>query len=318
MKYKDYYEILGVKKEASQDEIKKTYRKLAKKYHPDANPGDKTTEGKFKDINEAYEVLGSEEKRKTYDNFGSQHHFNNGSDFDPSQYGYEGQPRYEYTSGEGADFSDFFKSFFGGGGGQFGGSDFDMDGIFGGGSSRRRRSTSSRVNGEDQETEISVTPEEGFKGGTKKVTFQKGSETLSLNIKIPKGIKDGEKIRLTGQGGPGANGGKPGDLYLTIRMIKSRDLEIDGLNIYKKLDLYPWEAALGIKKEVQIFDDKLSVKIPAGIQSDKSIRLPGKGYIDRKGNRGDLFIKMRIMNPEKLTPELRELYEKMKGSAAGH
>ncbi|SHE68992.1 DnaJ C-terminal domain-containing protein [Alkalibacter saccharofermentans] len=309
MKYKDYYEILGVKKESTSDEIKKAYRKLAKKYHPDANPGDKKSEDMFKDINEAYEVLGDEEKRKKYDALGSGQQFSNGYDFDPSQFGFDrGGGRYTYTTSGGGDFSDFFNAFFGGG--SRGSDDFDIEDLFGRGSSRR--AYSSRSKGEDLETEISVTLEEGYRGETKKVSFTREGKKVSLNIKIPKGVKRDERIRLSGQGMPSASGGKSGDLYLKIKLVKDKNVELDGLNIHKRLDLYPWEAALGTKKEVESFGERLSVKIPAGIQTDKSIRLPGKGYVDKSGKRGDLYVKIRLVNPQTITPEIKGIYEEMK------
>ncbi|HAE61222.1 MAG TPA: heat-shock protein [Eubacteriaceae bacterium] len=311
MKYKDYYEILGVKKDASSDEIKKAYRKLAKKYHPDANPGDKKSEEMFKDINEAYEVLGDDDKRKKYDTFGKNQQFSNGHDFDPSQFGFDrGAGRYTYTTSEGADFSDFFNAFFGGGSGV--GDDFDIENLFGRGSSRR--AYSQRSKGEDLETEISVSLEEGFNGASKRVSFSREGKKVSLNIKIPKGVRQDERIRLSGQGMPGSGGGKSGDLYLRVKFIKDKNVELDGLNVYKKLDLYPWEAALGTKKELESFGERLSVKIPGGIQSDQSIRIPGKGYVDKSGKRGDLFVKIRIMNPQVISPEIKAIYEKMKNT----
>ncbi|MBF7096356.1 DnaJ C-terminal domain-containing protein [Alkalibacter mobilis] len=310
MKYKDYYEILGVKKDSTSEEIKRAYRKLAKKYHPDTNPGDKKSEEKFKDINEAYEVLGDKEKREKYDAFGSSQQFANGSDFDPSQFGFDRRGgTYTYTStGSDGGFSDFFNAFFGGGMGD----DFDVENLFGG--RRSQRAYSQGIRGNDLETEISIDLNEAFHGGTKKVTFDKNGKKLSLNIKIPKGIKNEEKIRLTGQGGVGRNGGKNGDLYLKVNIKQDRDIELAGLDLYKKIDLLPWEALFGIKKEVEIFGERLSVKIPAGIQTDKSIRLTGKGYTDRKGNRGDLYIKMRIVNPVNITPKIKELYEELKNN----
>lgn len=315
MKYKDYYEILGVGKDASSDDIKKAYRKLAKKYHPDANPGDKTSEDKFKDINEAYEVLGDSEKRTKYDQFGSSGQFTNGYDFDPSQYGFGrgGGRTYTYSSsGEAGDFSDFFQTFFGGNMGQ---DDFDIDNLFG----RRttRHHTAAGRKGSDYEMELSISLEEGFLGVSKKVAFQRDGRKVQLQVKIPKGIQPGEKIRLSGQGGPGIGGGGNGDLYLKINFSKEKNVELDGMNVRRQVEVLPWEALLGTNKEVDALSEKLSIKIPAGIQAGKSIRLRGKGYVDKKGNRGDLFIKIQIVNPEKPDKEILELYEKLRKSYRG-
>lgn len=315
MKYKDYYEILGVAKEASADEIKKAYRQLAKKHHPDANPGDQTSEEKFKDINEAYEVLGDKEKRAKYDQFGSSQQFSNGYDFDPSQYGFGGAGGRTYTyssAGEAGDFSDFFQAFFGGGMGQ---EDFDVENLFGRRTSRGY--TAAGRKGNDYEMDLDITLDEGFHGVRKTVAFKRDGKRVQLQVKIPKGIQSGEKIRLSGQGGSGSGGGSNGDLYLKVNLTGGKDVELDGLDIRKQVDVFPWEALFGTKKEVETLSEKLSIKIPAGIQAGKSIRLRGKGYIDKKGNRGDLFIKMRIVNPEKPDADVLELYEQLKQKYQG-
>ncbi|QSX07958.1 DnaJ domain-containing protein [Alkalibacter rhizosphaerae] len=311
MKFKDYYEILGVEKSASADEIKKAYRKLAKKHHPDANPDDSTSEEKFKDINEAYEVLGDGEKRKKYDQFGSSQQFTNGYDFDPSQYGFgrEGGRTYTYSTGGGGDFSDFFEAFFGGGMGAGGTDDFDIENLFGRRTGGGYRSPGRK--GHDLEMELEVSLDDAFHGASRTIAFQRDGKRVQLQVKIPKGIQTGEKIRLSGQGSPGTGGGGSGDLYLNIRIATGKDVELDGLHVHKRVDVYPWEALLGTKKEVETLGEKLSIKIPAGIQSDKSIRLRGKGHVDKKGQRGDLYIKVRIVNPDKPSPEIMEMYEQL-------
>lgn len=306
MQYRDYYETLGVSKTASQDEIKKAYRKLAKQYHPDTNPGNKAAEEKFKAVSEAYEVLGDSEKRKKYDTFGQSTNFRNGFDFDPSQFGFGKNARYEYRTGGNGGFSDFFNMFFGGGG-------IDMDSIFSraGRGGAGRNSWNAPQKGQDREAEISVTPEEGFRGIEKRITVQGGGGEKTVSFKVPPGIKDGEKIKLAGQGSPGLNGGAPGDLYLMVKIKPGSGFELEGMNVNTTLDVYPWEAALGAEKAVETLEGKIIVKVPPGIQSDNKIRAAGKGYIDRIGSRGDLYIKIRIMNPKILTPEQRELYEKL-------
>lgn len=220
MQYKDYYSILGIDKNATQDDVKKAYRKLAKKYHPDANPNDKKAEDKFKEVNEAYEVLGDAGKRKKYDTFGSEVNFQNGYDFDPSQYGFGNNVRYEYSAGSGENYSDFFNSFFGGGG-------FDLGSIFGGAGTNRRRQNYA-AKGEDIEAVIEILPEEGFSGIEKSVSIRGRTGDKNLSFRVPKGVRDGEKIRLKGQGEPGTNGGVKGDLYLVVKFKKEADLKLMG------------------------------------------------------------------------------------------
>ncbi len=305
MEYKDYYKILGVEKSSSQDEIKKAYRKLAKKYHPDLNPNDDKAQEKFKEINEAYEVLGDEEKKKKYDTFGSGYNFTNGQNFDPSQYGFEGfGDGYSYTyTTSGGDFSDFFNMFFGGGGSQktnsrMGG--FDIGDLFGGRKAAKKETPS-------YESELSITLEEGYQGATKDITLNIGGERKSLSINIPKGILPGKKLKVKGE-----KWGIKGDILFKINFIEDVKNKLDGLNITSKLDLLPWEAALGEKKVVTTLDGKIKIDIPKAISSGKKIRIPKKGYKDMKGNQGDLFVEINIVNPPTLTDEEIKLYEKLR------
>lgn len=316
MKYRDYYEILGVDKKAPQDEIKKAYRKLAKKYHPDAHPGDKVLEDKFKEANEAYEVLGNAEKRKKYDQFGREGQFANGADFDPSQYGYGNNVRYEYRQGGNGDFSDFFNMFFGGSD-PFG--SYDGGGIFGQKSGRSGRFTQNRqMKGEDSEAVFEITPAEGFSGAEKRISFRTSTGDKTISLKIPAGIKPGEKIKLSGQGGPGMNGGRSGDLYLQVEFRRDSGFEMDGLNLEAQVELYPWEAALGSEISFYTLDGKISVKIPAGIQTGNRIRVTGKGYKDKSGTRGDLYLRVKLVNPENLDKAQLDLYEKLKKISPPH
>ncbi len=303
MKYLDYYQVLGVEKDATQDVIKKSYRKLAKKYHPDANPGNKSAEERFKELNEAYEVLGDPEKRKKYDQFGHSMNFQNGMDFDPSQFGH-----YEFRGGNN-DFSDFFNMFFGEGG-------LNMDDIFGGGSgtqgfrtgfSSNRRS----MRGEDIEAEMQITPEEGLEGSEKTFSIRTAAGTKTLSVRIPRGVPEGGRVKLAGQGHPGTGGGPSGDLYIIIRFKEGR-YRLEGKHLIQRLDIAPWVAALGGEMKVQSPDGAIMVKIPAGIQSDQKIRVQGKGYGKSNENRGDMLIQVRIMNPRHLTDEQKKLYEMLR------
>ena len=244
--------------------------------------------------------MGVAEKRKKFDEFGSTAQFANGYDFDPAQYGY-GNMKYEYR--DSGDHSDFFNMFFGGG--------FDIEDLF---SSRAGSARATRFvyDGEHIEAEIDITPEEGAAGIEKHISLQTQNGVKSFTFKVPKGVRDGEKIRLKGQGHPGSGGGKSGDLYLIVRFKNSARFAFEGEDIVTTVDVYPWEAALGGKVPVSTLDERIMVKIPEGIQTDSKIRVAGKGYLNRSGKRGDLYIKVRIVNPAALTAEMREAYEKMK------
>lgn len=313
MKYRDYYEVLGVSKDATQDQIKKAYRKLAKQYHPDANPGDKKAEEKFKEINEAYEVLGNEDKRRKYDQFGSQFNFSNGYDFDPSQFGFgRGNTRYEFRGSGASGFSDFFDMFFGDGG-------INLDDLFSGGgfrsggfrSGRSGKGFQQSMKGEDREVELRIHVTDGLKGAEKQITLETPRGRKTLSIKIPKGIMPGGKIRLAGLGSPGINGGPDGDLYLVVQ-FKEEEFTLKGYDIFQKVEVKPWTAALGGETMVKTPDGRLLVKIPAGIRSGGSIRVAGKGYPNAMGGRGDLYLQVNINNPEYLSEKQKALYQQLK------
>lgn len=324
MEYKDYYAILGVEKTASQEDIRKAYRKLAKQYHPDVNKGDNKAEAKFKDVGEAYEVLGDADKRKKYDMFGSQTNFSGGSNFDPSQYGFSGgNVHYQYAGG--GDHSDFFNMFFSdafdlsslfGGAGRGGGRTSrvyegdDLSELFGRGGAGGR--TQRTRDGQHVEAQIEITPEEGAAGTEKRISLQTDTGARTIDFKVPQGVKDGETIRLKGQGYAGAGGGKTGDLRMTVKLVPSARFTPEGNDLVTPADVYPWDAALGAKHTVDTLDGRISVKIPAGIQSGSRIRVAGKGYPVRSGKRGDLYIRVRIVNPAHLTGEQKKLYEKLK------
>lgn len=321
MEYRDYYKLLGVSRTASKDEISKAFKKLARKYHPDLNPNNKDAEAKFKEINEAYEVLKDEKKRKLYDQFGS--NWEHGQNFQPP-------PGYENVnfggggfSGGAGGFSDFFETIFGGGpgGASFRGG-FSQGGFqqggFGGSSYQHRPRR-----GADSEASYELTLEEAFRGGKKSVTLQEqtsGPEgiprmtTKTLEINVPPGVKDGQKIRLAGQGNPGLNGGTKGDLYLKIRLMPHHLFKVNDSDIILDLPLAPWEAALGTSLRVPTLDGAVEMKIPPGIGSGKKLRIKGKG-LGSGVKRGDQFVRVMIQVPERLTNEERDLLEKWRDTS---
>lgn len=300
MEYKDYYKILEVDNSASQDEIKKAYRRLAKKYHPDLHPNDKNAQEKFKEINEAYEVLGDEEKKKQYDMFGSSYNFTGGQHFDPSQYGFGDGFTYTYTSSDGSEFSDFFNMFFGGGSQRTG---FNISDLFGTG----RKGSRSYSQRQSYESELNITLEEGYRGATKQVSLNFGGETKNLSIKIPKGILPGKKLKVKGE-----KWGISGDILFKINFIDNKKYRLEDLDIVSKVDVLPWEAALGTKVIVNTLDGKIKVNISKGMESGKKIRIPKRGYRDMNNNVGDLYIEINIVNPPKLSKEEEKLYKRLK------
>ncbi len=338
VKFKDYYEVLGVKRDASEDEIRKAYRKLARKYHPDVNKGDKGAEEKFKEINEAYEVLKDSEKRKKYDALGA--NWKSGMDFTPPpgwgnvrfEYGPGGA--YEFTDFGGSGFSDFFNILFGqgfgGGGAGFGAGGVGFEEMFGSGGAgaRTRRggggwrpagghpfgggaATSAR--GSDVEAELHLTLEEAHRGGKKSLSLQQSDgRTRTLDVTIPAGVTDGSRIRLSGQGGAGAGGAQAGDLYLRVKIEPHPYFRLEGSDVYADLALAPWEAALGTKVNAPTLDGPVTLKIPPGTSSGQKLRLRGKGMNSRKGERGDHFVVAKIVVPKTLSDKERELYEEMK------
>ncbi|WP_285907228.1 DnaJ C-terminal domain-containing protein [Pseudodesulfovibrio pelocollis] len=312
MEYKDYYKLLGVSRTATKDEIGKAFKKLARKYHPDLNPNDAAAEGRFKEINEAYEVLKDEKKRKLYDQFGSD--WEHGQNFQPP-------PGYENVNFEGAGFSDFFETIFGGGGGSFRGG-FQQGGFsqgFGGSGfhSRPRR-------GSDSEAVYELTLEEAYQGGTKSITLQEqvaGPDgiprmtTKTLEVKVPAGVKDGQKIRLAGQGNPGLSGGTRGDLYLRIRLMPHHLYKVKDNDIVLDLPLAPWEAVLGATVRIPTLDGPVEMKIPPGIGSGKKLRIKGRG-LGSGARRGDQYVRIMIQSPDRLSGDERRLWEELKEASS--
>ena len=301
MEYKDYYKILGIDKNASESDIKKAYRKLAKKYHPDLNPNNTKAQEKFKEINEAYEVLGDADKKKKYDTFGSSYDFSNGQNFDPSQFGFGGR-QYTYTTGSAEDFSDFFNMFFGGTGASSG---FNINDLFGG-KKHTRSGKGFRSPRQSFESELDITLEEGYKGSTKDVYVNFGGENKKMSIKIPKGIFPGKKLKVKGE-----KWGINGDILFNIKLIDDGRNRLDGLDIISKIDLLPWEAVLGTKIVVSTLSGKIKIDIPKGIISGNKLRIPRKGYRDMKDNVGDLYLEINIVNPPRLSEEETKLYEEL-------
>lgn len=301
MEYKDYYKILEVNKSASKEEIKKKYKKLARKYHPDVNPGNKEAEEKFKAINEAHEVLSDEEKRKKYDTLGADwqryEQGGGGGGFDWGQYAQgagRGRQRH-YTSadfGQG-DFSDFFSSIFG-----------DMG--EGGGRSRR---SSMGFKGQDYSAELTLTTEEAYRGVQKTITVT----GKNLRITIKPGVEDGQTIRLKGNGGPGANGGENGDLYITLRIAPDPRFTRQGSDLYVDTPVPVYLAALGGETLVHYPGGQVKIKLKAGTQNGTLLRLKGKGFpvYNQADQHGDLFVKVNLQLPENLTDQEKELFRQL-------
>jgi curved DNA-binding protein len=293
MIFKDYYKILDLEtNKVTTDDIKQAYREQAKKYHPDVNVGDTTTEERFKDINEAYRVLSSPISRRKYDRMWV------------SRIGNK-RKRQEYEEskrGKNDVFSDFFHMFFGGE------SEESNDELL-----IKKKKKNPPVKGENIETAISISVEEAFYGLNKKISLRTvDGKMKTFNIKVPAGIRNNEKIRLIGQGKAGQFGGKNGDLFIKIEVEPDNRFELVGYDLYTSLCLTPWEAALGTRVDLQGIDDMVSVYIPAGIESGEKLRIPGKGYKDGKGGRGDLTATIKILVPKQLTKEEKEIYEKLK------
>lgn len=307
VQFRDYYETLGVSKSATEDEIKSAFRKLARKYHPDVAKDKKAAEEKFKQINEAYEVLGDSEKRKKYDQLGAD--WNQPGGFQPppewgaqrgggfQQWGGDGGVQFEFG---GTGFSDFFEAFFGGGRGRsaFGG--------FGG-----REATSER--GADVEADILVTLEEALHGSTRTVSLRRpGSNKVeTYQVKIPRGVHEGQRIRLAGQGEAGARGGKSGDLFLRVRLAKHPEFTMEGSDLVHEVKIAPWQAVLGTELKVPTLEGAVRLKIPPGTQGGQRFRLRERGLSSAAGKRGDLYVVAQMQVPKKLSEREREIWNQL-------
>ena len=308
VQFKDYYETLGVAKTASADEIKKAFRKLARKHHPDVSKDKKAAETKFKEINEAYEVLSDPEKRKKYDTLGAD--WERSGPTPPPGYGRdfggmgEGNGGGDFHFG-GTGFSDFFEQFFGGSAGRrnpFAGGDFGA-----------QRDVSRR--GGDIEADIMVTIEEALHGSKRQVSFQRSAQakTETYNVRIPAGVREGQRIRLAGQGSQGAHGGAAGDLFLRVKFSRHPDFRVEGSDLVHELDLQPWEAVLGGEFTVPTLEGSAKLKVPPGTQHGQRFRLKEHGLPQAHGTRGHLYILAQIEIPATLTNEQRTLWKKLAG-----
>ena len=307
VKFRDYYEILGVPRSAKEDEIKKTYRKLARKYHPDLNPHNKQAEEKFKEIQEAYEVLSDAEKRRKYDQLGA--NWKNGAEFTPPPNwgGFQGTINMEDLFGRAGDqqrgnaFSDFFEMLFGGMAGGQG------TGGFAGraGTSARTGRSSARQSQPEAETELSLPLEDMHRGTQRKLTVRLGNAEKTIDVRIPPGARDDSRIRIPG-GGP--NGG---DLYVHLRLLPHQQFTVNSDDTEVQVSITPWEAALGASISVPTMDGKAEIRVPPGVASGQRLRLRGQGLNIRGGGRGDHYVRLKIVVPKELTDAERKLFEEL-------
>jgi curved DNA-binding protein len=310
MKYKDYYEILGVARDAADDDIKKAYRKLARKYHPDVSK-DPQGEEKFKDISEAYQTLKDGEKRAAYDRLGSHRP---GEDFAPS-HDWEQEFRSQFGDGqasfEGIDLSDLFAHF----------------ARQRGGAGARRAGAAPPIPGEDFEVTAEISLEEAFSGTSVALNLsmpvydeygRMQRKTRTLEARIPKGATNGQRLRLRGQGSKGHNGGRDGDLYLTIRLHAHPLYRVDGHDLYIDLPLAPWEAALGATVEVPTLAGNVSLKVPPAINSGQQLRLGKRGLPKPGGGEGHLFAIVKIVMPADLSTREKALFKELADGSSFH
>lgn len=303
MAYIDYYTILGVGKNATQDDIKKAYRKQARKLHPDLNPGDKEAERKFKELNEANEVLSHPENRAKYDKYGE--HWKHGEEYEKAQ---QQQRQYQRQDGggfsgtdfgDGEDFSDFFQSMFGG----TAGSGFGRS---------ARGSASGKFKGQDVQAELTLSLRDA--AVTHPQTFEINGK--KVRITIPAGVYDGQQIKLKGHGNPGHNGGPEGDLYITFTIAPDPDFERSGDDLKTKISIDLYTAVLGGDVKVSTLDGSVNLKVKPGTQNGTTVRLKGKGFpvYKKDGQYGDLFVTYDVKLPENLTEKQRDLFEQLKNS----
>ncbi len=282
MIFKDYYKILGLDTNRVSDvQIKNAYREQAKKYHPDVNIGNKNFEERFKDINEAYRVLSQPSSKRKYDRTWNRN---------------VGKVKSSSIYEENKNNSDFFHILFG---------NIDGDEV-------AKKNLREPAKGENVETELQISIEEAFRGTEKKISLRTVDGSMkTLKIQVPAGIQHNEKVRLIGQGKPGKNGGKNGDLFIRIKIKNDNKFILEGYNIKSYLNLTPWEAALSTKITFNGINEDINVYIPAGTQSGEKITIPNKGYKDGKGGRGDLLLEAKIMLPKHITEQEKELYKKL-------
>ncbi|HEY1507974.1 MAG TPA: DnaJ C-terminal domain-containing protein [Solirubrobacteraceae bacterium] len=289
VEYKDYYEVLGVPRDASQDEIRRAYRKLAREYHPDLNR-ESDAEERFKEVGEAYEVLSDPDKRERYDRLGAQWRARepaaDGGNFEDffDRQGFGDDVRFEFGDG---DFSEFFER------------------VFGDGAAAR---TSGPLRGMDREAVLDLSLEDALAGGRRRLSLQ---DAGSLDVNIPAGVREGQLIRLADQGAAGRNGGPPGDLYLRVRLKPHSTFRRRGEDLDLDLAVAPWEASLGATVPVPTLTGTAQVRVPAGSSSGRRLRLRGRGLPKRGGGHGDLHAIVKITVPKQLSEQERDLFEKL-------
>jgi curved DNA-binding protein len=303
MPARDFYEILGVSRGATADEIQSAYRRLARKYHPDVNK-DPDAEERFKQVSEAYDVLSDPQQRKRYDAFGEDFR-RVPPDVDPDSYARSGV-------GAGRSRASTWET----GAGQFGAEGIDLDDLFGGMFGGRRRRGWGRIPGSDQEVELELTVEEAYRGGNRKLTVHgpTGADR-TIDVKIPAGVANGQRIRLGGQGGQGSGGAPAGDLYLVVRIADHPRYRVSGRDLVVDLPLAAWEGALGASVTVDTPGGEATVKVPKGSSTGRRLRLKGRGLPNPRGTPGDLYAEVRLMVPERLTREEKRLFEELAGTS---
>jgi curved DNA-binding protein len=328
---RDYYEVLGVSRNASEDEIKTAYRKLARKFHPDLNPGDKAAEERFKELQEAYDVLSDAEKRRSYDQYGENWRAARQGGVPPPGRGRTRTRRGPQAGAQagGFDFGDVDIGGFGGAGG------FDIFEEMFGRTRRGRRSN----RGNDVEAELELSLEEAHRGGRRTLQLQVAEpcptcqgtgvvgdnevcptcggtgqvqRTKTIEVNIPAGVREGSTVRVAGQGGAGIGGAPPGDIYLRVRLRPHPRFTVHGDDLEVEIPIAPWEAVLGSRVDVPTIDGQVEVTVPAGAQSGKRLRLRGQGLNKRRGGRGDEYVRLRIGVPTQPTDEERRLFEELR------
>jgi len=320
MEFRDYYKVLGVPRTAGAEEIRRAFRKLARQYHPDVAKDKRTAEEKFKQINEANEVLGDADKRRQYDELGV--NWKPGAGFQPPPHRRTGRragpsaaQEFEFQFG-GTGFSDFFEQFFGRGSRSGGFSPFVDGAGFEGGAPSPEDAVSRR--GQDIEGDILVTLHEALHGSVRSVSLKRAhphageSETQTFKVRIPPGVGEGQRIRLPGKGNAGIHGGASGDLYLRVRLAAHPEFRVRGVDLYHELELAPWEAVLGVTLQVPTLDGTATVKIPPGTAHGQQLRIRGRGLLDgRDQRRGDLYAVIQIEVPAQVSEKERRLWEQL-------
>lgn len=313
VKFQDYYETLGVARAAPAEEIKQAFRKLARIHHPDVAKNKVAGEARFKEINEAYEVLGDPEKRRRYDELGANWQ-DGGRGAPPPGGGGRGPARAPQGATDfefgGTGFSDFFESFFGGGRGGF-----ESHGPSAGRTNGDDNSFAHA--GQDVEADLLVTLEEALRGALRKVTLRRpgnngaADRSDTYQVRIPPGVREGQRIRLGGQGGSGFGGGSAGDLFLRVRLARHPDFSVEGADLHCDLDLAPWEAVLGVQAKIPTLDGTTSLRVPPGTAAGSQLRLRGLGLPRADSTRGDLYASVQIQTPAPVSAEERTLWEQL-------